>query len=143
MKLSFSVLLLAAAVAGQEDERGNGKGADKGPNFCVNSNKLEKENDSGGPNWKCKSRVKKNKGNSKKCKGKCPAGQDSTAPKKVRCEEGVGWMTKKQGLCNHAAVNAQCVSSFIFWEIIGKMLGYVRVSKFFLYRTEHFKILEH
>jgi Cu/Zn superoxide dismutase len=103
MKLSFSVLLLAAVSAIDYDERG-----DKGPNFCVKSNKLDQTSQVGGPNWKCKSRQKKNKGDSKKCKAKCPGGGTATCPKKVRCEENVGWMTKKQGIVNAAAVSASC-----------------------------------
>ena len=66
--------------------------------------------DEGGIKWKCKSRQKKNKGDSKKCKGKCPPGFFSTAPKKVRCDEGIGWMTKKQGPATIAATTGTCVS---------------------------------
>ena len=75
--------------------------------------------DEGGIKWKCKSRQKKNKGDSKKCKGKCPPGFFSTAPKKVRCDEGIGWMTKKQGPATIAATTGTCVSLkkiYLFFE---------------------------
>ena len=83
----------------------------KGPNWCAGKqNQLKNMADEGGIKWKCKSRQKKNKGDSKKCKGKCPPGFFSTAPKKVRCDEGIGWMTKKQGPATIAATTGTCVS---------------------------------
>ena len=113
MKLSISTLLLAAVAAQETGERGKGK-PDHGPNFCNGKqNQLKQNSVTGGPDWKCKSRQNKNKGDSKKCKGKCSGGLTSTAPKKVRCDEGEGWMTKKQGNVNMAAVSASCVSKLV------------------------------
>jgi len=115
MKLSVSTLLLAAVAAQYDDSErgksGNGKKSsqpEKGPNFCNGKANQLKANKDGIPQWKCKSRNGKNKGDSKKCKGKCLGGLESTAPKKVRCDEGVGWMTKKRGYANWAAVDASC-----------------------------------
>ena len=115
MKLSISTLLLAAVAAQEGEYRGKGQPQpDHGPNFCNGKqNQLKKMSTNGGPNWKCKSRQNKNKGDSKKCKGKCSRGLFSTAPKKVRCDERVGWMTKKQGNVNTAAVDASCVSKIV------------------------------
>lgn len=111
MKLSLSTLVLASFVAA--DERGN-KNADKGPNWCAGKqNQLKNMADEGGIKWKCKSRQRKNKGDSKKCKGKCPQGFFSTAPRKVRCDEGIGWMTKKQGPATVAAITGTCCETVV------------------------------
>lgn len=106
MKLSISCLILAAAAQYDDGERGK---PDHGPNFCNGkSNQLKKTHPNGGVDWKCNSRQNKNKGDSKKCKGKCKNGGVSTAPKKVRCDEGVGWMTKKRGYANWSSTMASC-----------------------------------
>ena len=95
--------------------------------------------DTGGIKWKCKSRQKKNKGDSKKCKGKCPPGFFSTAPKKVRCDEGIGWMTKKQGPATIAATTGTCVSKKYILFVNMKLWVIIFTSQGFSKKTVRIK----
>ena len=93
MKCWGLLIIAASALAQEYDDLGNKK-PDKGPRFC--GGKGNQVKDMGNLEFICRPRngKKKHPHLTKRCKVRCN-GDDRVGPKKFFCDEGIGWIARK------------------------------------------------